>query len=122
MTYLYIVDRKKDMVLSGGSDIYSKEVETAILTNPKVADAAVIGIPDPTYGEAVVAFVEIKPGESITTESVIASCREQLAAYKKPKFVILRNELPRNSQGKVLKHVLRLEATNELLPGASVSH
>ncbi|MGL5166946.1 MAG: class I adenylate-forming enzyme family protein [Afipia sp.] len=112
--YLYIVDRKKDMVISGGYNIYSKEVEVALLADPRVADAAVIGVHDPIYGESVVAFIETKLGEVVTPDSVIDNCRESLASYKKPKYVIIRDELPRNSQGKVLKTVLRAEASAAL--------
>lgn len=112
--YLYIVDRKKDMILSGGYNIYSKEVEVALLADNRIADAAVIGVPDLTYGEAVLAFVEPKAGQSITPESVVAKSREILAGYKKPKYVVLRETLPRNSQGKILKNELRAEAREVL--------
>lgn len=113
--YLYIVDRKKDMIISGGYNIYSKEVEIALLSNPRVADAAVIGVPDPIFGELVIAFIEAKPGEDVTPDSVLASCREILASYKKPKYVFVRERLPRNSQGKVLKTALRAEASAALV-------
>ncbi|MDI4238307.1 AMP-binding protein [Bradyrhizobium sp. Arg237L] len=112
--YLYIVDRKKDMIISGGYNIYSKEVEVALLTDPGVADAAVIGVPDAVYGEAVLAFIEPRPGAKVTPESVIARCRDLLAGYKKPRHVILRSELPRNSMGKILKNELRRQALAEL--------
>jgi long-chain acyl-CoA synthetase len=105
--YLYIVDRKKDMVLSGGYNIYSKEVEAAILELPGVHDAAVVGVPDPVYGEAVAAFVELQPGARVDAERVIAHCRERIAGYKKPKHVRFVDSLPRNSTGKVLKYALR---------------
>ena len=105
--YLYIVDRKKDMVLSGGYNIYSKEVEAAILELPGVQDAAVIGVPDPVYGEAVAAFVELQPGVHLDAERVIEHCRERIASYKKPKHVRFLPTLPRNSTGKVLKYELR---------------
>ena len=105
--YLYIVDRKKDMVLSGGYNIYSKEVETAILGLPGVQDVAVVGVPDAVYGEAVAAFVEIRPGHVLTSEQVVAHCREKISSYKKPKHVRFVAALPRNSTGKVLKFELR---------------
>jgi long-chain acyl-CoA synthetase len=105
--YLYIVDRKKDMVLSGGYNIYSKEVESAILALPGVQDAAVVGVPDALYGEAVAAFVEMRPGATLTAEQVIDHCREQIAGYKKPRHVRFVESLPRNSTGKVLKYELR---------------
>jgi acyl-CoA synthetase (AMP-forming)/AMP-acid ligase II len=109
--YLYIVDRKKDMILSGGFNIYSKEVERTILEIGGVVDAAVIGIPDPEFGEAVVAFVERNPnGETLTGEQVIAHCREAIAGYKKPRHVHFVDALPRNAVGKVLKHQLAEQA------------
>ncbi len=105
--YLYIVDRKKDMVLSGGYNIYSKEVEAAIHTHPAVQDVAVIGVPDETYGEAVAAYVELKPGERATADEIAAHCRERIAGYKKPRHVHFVAELPRNATGKVQKFRLR---------------
>jgi long-chain acyl-CoA synthetase len=105
--YLYIVDRKKDMVLSGGYNIYSKEVEAAILGIPGVHDVAVVGVPDAVYGEAVAAFVEMHPGASVGAEQVIEHCRESIASYKKPRYVRFVQALPRNSTGKVLKYELR---------------
>ncbi|MCX7157966.1 MAG: fatty acid--CoA ligase family protein, partial [Proteobacteria bacterium] len=105
--YLYIVDRKKDMVLSGGYNIYSKEVEAAIMGVPGVHDVAVVGVPDAVYGEAVAAFVETHPGQSVAAEHIIEHCRENIASYKKPRYVRFVNALPRNSTGKVLKYELR---------------
>jgi len=105
--YLYIVDRKKDMVLTGGYNVYSKEVEACILELAGVQDVAVIGVPDAIYGEAVAAFVELRPGALLDAEAVVAHCRERIAAYKKPKYVRFAEALPRNSTGKVLKPQLR---------------
>jgi long-chain acyl-CoA synthetase len=105
--HLYIVDRKKDMVLSGGMNIYSKEVEQALLLHPAVRDAAVIGVPDDVYGEAVAAYLELEPGTTVTDEEIVAHCRRHLAGYKKPKHVRVVDELPRNSSGKVMKYRLR---------------
>ncbi len=105
--YLYIVDRKKDMVLSGGYNIYSKEVETAILELSAVQDVAVVGVPDATYGEAVAAFIERRPGQTLEADAVIAHCRERISGYKKPRHVRFVDALPRNSTGKVLKFELR---------------
>jgi long-chain acyl-CoA synthetase len=105
--YLYIVDRKKDMVLSGGYNIYSREVEAAILDLAEVQDVAVVGVPDALYGEAVAAFVETRPGAALTAERVIEHCRERIASYKKPRHVCFVSSLPRNSLGKVLKYRLR---------------
>jgi len=105
--YMYLVDRKKDMVLSGGYNIYCKEVELAIQSFPGVNDAAVIGVPDPVFGEAVAAYVELAPGIGQDAEAIIAHCREQIASYKKPKYVFFVPSMPRNSTGKVLKNALR---------------
>lgn len=105
--YLSIVDRKKDMVLSGGYNVYSKEVELVLLRYPRVVDAAVIGVPDEIYGEAVAAFIEIESGSSVSAEAIIKHCAGELASYKKPKHVVFMPELPKNSTGKILKTELR---------------
>jgi long-chain acyl-CoA synthetase len=105
--FLHIVDRKKDMVLSGGYNIYSKEVELALRGHEAVADAAVVGVPDDVFGEAVAAFIEREPGAEITAEELIRWCGGELASYKKPKYVIFLPELPRNNTGKVTKNDLR---------------
>jgi long-chain acyl-CoA synthetase len=105
--YLYIVDRKKDMVVTGGYNVYSKEVEQVLGRHPDIADAAVVGVPDALYGEAVAAFVQPRPGVRLDAQAVVEYCRTQLAAYKKPRHVVFVDALPRNSLGKVLKSELR---------------
>jgi long-chain acyl-CoA synthetase len=105
--YLYIVDRKTDMVLTGGYNVYSKEVERVLEQHPDIAEAAVIGVPDPLYGEALAAFVRTRDGAQLSADSVIEHCRRQLAGYKKPRHVVFVDSLPRNSLGKVLKPELR---------------
>ncbi len=105
--FLYIVDRKKDMVLSGGYNIYSKEVELVLHRYKGVADAAVIGVPDDIYGESVAAFIEAEPGVALTESELIEWCAAELASYKKPKHIVFMNELPKNSTGKVMKNELR---------------
>lgn len=105
--YLYLVDRKKDMVLSGGYNIYSKEVEAALHEHPDIVDAAVIGVPDATYGEAVAAYVELRAGATADAQAIIEHCRERIASYKKPRYVFFLPGLPRNTTGKVLKTNLR---------------
>jgi long-chain acyl-CoA synthetase len=105
--YLYIVDRKKDMVLSGGFNIYTKEVEQALLEHDAIADVAVVGAPDPVYGEAVVAFIEVRAGRSLAVAEVLAHTKSRIASYKKPKYVYFVDALPRNAVGKVLKNELR---------------
>jgi long-chain acyl-CoA synthetase len=115
--YLYIIDRKKDMVITGGYNVYSKELEQALLQHPDIEDAAVVGAPDPVYGEAVTAFVLRREGSALTEEAVIAHCRARLADYKKPKHVVFASELPRNALGKVLKSTLRSRIEALLCPG-----
>jgi acyl-CoA synthetase (AMP-forming)/AMP-acid ligase II len=105
--YFYIVDRKKDMIVSGGENIYPREVEELLLRHPAIADVAVIGVPDPTWGETVKAFVVPQQGEKITEKDVIAFCKQHLASYKKPRQVAFIASVPRNPSGKVLKRLLR---------------
>jgi acyl-CoA synthetase (AMP-forming)/AMP-acid ligase II len=105
--YLWLVDRKKDMIISGGENVYPAEVERVLLDHPAVAEAAVIGVPHPRWVETPVAFVvpsgRVPDGEA----ELIAHCRQYLAGYKKPSAVVMVEELPRNAGGKVLKHRLR---------------
>lgn len=105
--FIYIVDRKKDMIVSGGENIYPREIEELLYRHPKIQEAAVIGVPDPFWGESVKAFVVLKKGEIMKEEEVIAYCKEHLASYKKPKWVEFVPALPRNPAGKVLKTLLR---------------
>ncbi|MBI2320279.1 MAG: acyl--CoA ligase [Betaproteobacteria bacterium] len=111
--FLYLVDRVKDMIISGGLNIYSREVEAAIMRHPAVAEAAVVGVPDPEFGESVVAFVRLKSEQSATVAELIDHCRAQSAGYKKPRHIGFVDELPRNSGGKVMKRVLRARAAAE---------
>lgn len=105
--YLYIHDRVKDMIISGGENVYPAEVENAVYSHPKVADVAVIGVPDAKWGEAVKACVVVKPGEELTEAEVIAHARTLIAGYKCPKSVDFIPALPRNPSGKVLRRELR---------------
>ena len=106
--YLFIVDRKKDMIISGGENIYSREVEEALLLHPAVLEAAVIGVPDEKWGESVMAFVALKPGESADEQTLIAHCRQLIASYKKPRNVVFMTALPRlPSTNKIDKKALR---------------
>ncbi len=114
--FLYFVDRAKDMVVSGGLNIYSKEVEIALADHPAVADAAVIGVPDAEFGEAVMAYIELKPGQRASAEALIEHCREKIASYKKPKHVRFVDALPRTGTGKVMKGELRKIAAAEREP------
>jgi long-chain acyl-CoA synthetase len=105
--YLYIVDRKKDMIISGGFNIYSREVEDILEGYEKVAEVAVVGVPDEQYGEAVKAFVVLKQGARATEKELIEYCRTNMASYKKPSQLTFVNSLPRNLVGKVMKYKLR---------------
>lgn len=101
--YYTIIDRKTDMVISGGVNVYPVEIEQAIMLHPGVYDAAVIGVPDEYWGERVAAVVVPKEGQHITQEELTAFLKERLADYKVPKEVSIVNEIPRNPQGKTLK-------------------
>jgi len=105
--YIFLVDRKKDMIISGGENIYSTEVENAIYTHPSVLEAAVIGIPDEKWGEAVKGVVVLKPDFNATAEEIIQHCKEQIASYKVPKSIDFLAELPKSGAGKILKKDLR---------------
>lgn len=105
--YLYLKDRIKDMVVSGGENIYPVEVENAIAQHDAVADVAVIGVPDDKYGESLLAFVVLKPGQALQLEQLIDFCRERIAGYKIPRQMQVVEELPRNPSGKILKKILR---------------
>jgi fatty-acyl-CoA synthase len=106
---LYIVDRKKDMFISGGENVYPAEVENAIFELPQVAETAVIGIKDDKWGEAGLAVVALKPEAQLNADGVIAFLKDRLAKYKVPKRVIFVDQLPRNAAGKVIKNKLREE-------------
>jgi long-chain acyl-CoA synthetase len=105
--YLYLHDRLKDMIVSGGENVYPAEVENALMTHPDVADAAVIGVPDPRWGEAVKAVVVAARGAELTEAGLIAFARDRLAGFKLPKSVDFVDALPRNPSGKILKRALR---------------
>lgn len=106
--YIYLVDRKKDMIISGGENVYSTEVENVIYTHPTIREAAVIGVPDENWGEAVKAIVTLKPGLALTERELIDFCAAKLADYKVPKSIeIIEGELPKSGTGKILKKVLR---------------
>jgi acyl-CoA synthetase (AMP-forming)/AMP-acid ligase II len=111
--FLFVVDRKQDMIVSGGENIYSREVEEALASHAAVREAAVVGVPDQTWGESVFAFVAAAPGAAVTAEELIAHCRRQIASYKKPRFVKFIDALPRIHNGKIDKKVLRAIASKE---------
>jgi long-chain acyl-CoA synthetase len=106
--YIFLVDRAKDMIISGGENVYSTEVEEVLYKHPAVLEAAVFGVPDATWGEAIHAVVVPRPGQAVNTVSLIAFCREHIAGYKVPKQIDLRSDpLPKSGPGKVLKRELR---------------
>lgn len=105
--YVYIVDRAKDMIISGGYNIYAREVEEVLYSHPAVQEAAVIGVPDDNWGEAVKAIVVLKTGNQATEDQLIDHCRKHLASYKKPKSIEFMSELPKSGIGKILKQSLK---------------
>jgi long-chain acyl-CoA synthetase len=105
--FIYIVDRKKDMIVSGGENVYSREVEDVLYKHPAVAEAAVIGVPDPKWVERVHAVIALKAGARVTEKELIAFCKEHIASYKTPKSVEFVDSLPKNPQGKILKKEIR---------------
>jgi long-chain acyl-CoA synthetase len=107
--YFYIVDRKKDMIIAGGFNIYPREVDEVLYEHPKVQEAVTVGIPDEYRGETVKVYIVLKPDEEATEEEIIAYCRERLAAYKAPRMVEFRAELPKTMVGKILRRALREE-------------
>jgi long-chain acyl-CoA synthetase len=111
--YLYVVDRKKDMIIRGGFNVYPRELEEVLLTHPEVSLAAVVGVPHPSHGEEVKAFVVRTPGASVTEAGLVAWCRENMAAYKYPRIVEFRDSLPMTATGKILKRELARQAEAE---------
>jgi long-chain acyl-CoA synthetase len=105
--YIYITDRKKDIIIRGGENVSPREVEEALGQHPKVVEAGVVGIPDKTYGEEIKAFVVLKPGEKATEQEIIAFCKERLPSFKTPKEVQFIDALPKNLLGKLLRAELR---------------
>jgi long-chain acyl-CoA synthetase len=105
--YVFIVDRAKDMIISGGENIYSVQVEEAIAKHTAVLETAVIGVPDEEWGESVKAYVVLKPNMTATEQEIIDTARQHLASYQKPKSVEFVAELPKAPTGKILKRVLR---------------
>jgi len=107
--YFYIVDRKKDMIICGGYNVYPRDIEEVLFEHPLIVEAAAIGVPHPTRGEQVKAFIVLKEGETATEAEIIAYCREKLATYKLPTQIEFRDALPKTNVGKILKKDLRQE-------------
>ncbi len=112
--YITITDRKKDMILVGGFNVYPRDVEDILFTNPKVALAAVVGVPDPKSGERVKAFIQLKPGETASEEEILDWCKEKMAGYKRPREIEFREAVPVSNVGKVLRRVLRDEELKKM--------
>jgi len=112
--YIFIVDRTKDMIITGGFNVYPREVDDVLIKHPKVADAMTIGIPDEYRGETIKAFVQLKPDQQVTEEELTAYCREHLTPYKVPRAMEFRSELPRTNTGKALRRVLREEEMKKM--------
>jgi acyl-CoA synthetase (AMP-forming)/AMP-acid ligase II len=110
--FLYVVDRLKDMIISGGENIYSTELEMVLLQHPAVAEVAVVGVPDERWGEIPRAYVVPRAGQPVTADELIQHCRDQLASYKCIKEVKFVEQLPKNAVGKILKAQLKKEAMN----------
>jgi long-chain acyl-CoA synthetase len=104
--FYYIVDRKSDMIIRGGENIYPREIDETLYEHPAVASAATIGIPDELYGEEVTAFVVLKEGAAATEDELLAHCRARLADFKCPKTIHLVKEIPKGPTGKLLKREL----------------
>jgi long-chain acyl-CoA synthetase len=104
--FYYIVDRKSDMIIRGGENIYPREIDEVLYQHPAVAAAATIGVPDPLYGEEVAAFIVLKDGETVADEELIGFCRARLADYKCPKTIRIVAEIPKGPTGKLLKREL----------------
>lgn len=115
--YIHITDRKKDIILVGGFNVYPRDVEDILFRHPKVAVVAVVGVPDAHSGEAVKAFIQLHAGQSATVEEILAFCRENMAGYKRPKHIEFRDALPMSNVGKVLRRVLRDEEMSKAADG-----
>ena len=105
--YLYIVDRIKDMIITGGENVFPKEVEDILYLHKAVNECAVVGLPHPLYGESVTAFVTLKPDKTVDERALISFCKDQLASYKVPKTIHFVAELPKTPQGKILRRELK---------------
>jgi long-chain acyl-CoA synthetase len=115
--YFYIVDRKKDMILASGYNVYPREIEEVLFEHPDVSEAVAVGVPDAYRGESVKAFVVRRTGSTVTETEILAFCLERLAPYKAPKELEFRQELPKSAVGKLLRRVLADEARAQAVAG-----
>ena len=107
--YVFIVDRTKDMIIAGGFNIYPRDIDEVLFKHPKVKDAITVGIPDEYRGETIKSFVQLVEGQTATEEELREFCRQHLVAYKVPRYIEFRKELPRTAVGKALRRQLREE-------------
>jgi acyl-CoA synthetase (AMP-forming)/AMP-acid ligase II len=112
--YLYLLDRKKELIISGGANIYPREVEEVLLLHEGVLEVAVIGLPDRLWGESVMAIVRPRSGVHVSEEELLELCRKHLASYKKPRFFRFQGDLPKNAYGKILKRELKAAIIDEM--------
>ena len=112
--YCNIVGRLKDMIIRGGENIYPREIEEFLFTHPTIEDVAVVGLPDPKYGEEVCAWIKLRKGETATAEEIIAFCRGQIAHYKIPRYIRFVDEFPMTVTGKIQKFIIRKKMIEEL--------
>jgi acyl-CoA synthetase (AMP-forming)/AMP-acid ligase II len=105
--FYYLVDRKFDMIISGGENIYPADIEAVLYKHAKISESAVIGVPDEEWGESVKAVVVLREGETATEEEIIGYCREHLAGYKIPRSVDFIDDLPKTDTGKILKKIIK---------------
>jgi acyl-CoA synthetase (AMP-forming)/AMP-acid ligase II len=105
--YVYIVDRKKDMIITGGENVYPREVEEIMYAHPAISECAVFGIPHPKWVEAVHAVVALKSGATTTPEDLMSFCKERIAGYKAPKSIEIVAEIPKSATGKILKKEMK---------------
>lgn len=112
--YVYLLDRKKELIISGGANIYPREVEEVLLLHPGVLEVAVIGLPDRLWGESVMAVVRSRPGANPTEEELVELCRDNLAGYKKPRYFRFVSDLPKSGYGKILKRELKAQIVEEM--------
>ena len=111
-----MVDRRDDLIISGGENVYPAEVEAVLLAHPAVAEAGVIGVADARWGQVVCAFVRLRPAHAPAADELMAFCRERLARYKVPATIRFVETLPRNAAGKLLRRALRPDAAEEMQP------
>ena len=112
--YYYLLDRKKEMIISGGANIYPREVEEVLLTHPGVLEVAVIGVPDRLWGESVVALVRKRAGVEVSELELLDLCKNNLAGYKKPRVIRFEEDLPKNGYGKILKRELKASTSAKI--------